>query len=616
MSTNHLPRIPLRDFFRNPEKVAFKISPNGSHIAFMAPYQHRMNIFVQPASGGEPTRITAETDRNIAGYFWANNQTLLYFKDNGGDENFHLFTVNINGTGNRDVTPFGDVVARLIDELPENNDEVLIALNKRQPELFDVYRFNVNTGQLQMAAENPGNIAEWLTDHEGKIRVAVASDGVNHQLLYRDTEDQPFRTIMTTNFRQTLSPQLFTPDNRYVYAVSNIGRDKSALVVFDIANGKELQEIYAHPEVDVASVIYSYKQKKLLGASFITWTTEFAFFDPGRQQLQQTLEQLLQRKVYVVDKDKEEQNYIVAATGDRTYGTYYLYNTTTGNLQKLADISPWLKEDDLCEMKPITYTSRDGLTIHGYLTLPKGVEPQNLPVVVNPHGGPWHRDVWCFNPEVQFLANRGFAVLQMNFRGSTGYGRAFWEASFKQWGKTMQNDITDGVQWLIDQGIADPERVAIYGGSYGGYAVLAGLTFTPHLYACGIDFVGVSNLFTFLNTIPPYWKPFLDMMYEMVGHPEKDKQYLTEASPVFHVHQIKAPLFVAQGAKDPRVNINESDQIVNALRNNGVEVQYMVKDNEGHGFHNQENKFEFYEAMEQFLEEHLHPANVTEPVTG
>ena len=616
MTTKHVPRIPLRDFFRNPEKVAFKISPDGSHISFMAPYQHRMNIFVQPVTGGAPTRITAETDRNIAGYFWANNQTLLYFKDNGGDENFHLFTVNTDGTGNRDVTPFGNVVARLVDELPENNDEVLIALNKRQPELFDVYRFNVNTGQLQMAAENPGNIAEWLTDHEGKIRVAVASDGVSHQLLYRDTEDQPFRTIMTTNFRQTLSPQLFTPNNQYVYAVSNIGRDKSALVVFDIANGKEVEEIYAHPEVDVASVIYSYKQKKLLAASFITWTTEFAFFDAGRRQLQQTLEQLLQRKVYVVDKDKEEQNFIVAATGDRTYGAYYLYNATTGNLQKLADISPWLKEEDLCEMKPVTYTSRDGLTIHGYLTLPKGVEPNNLPVVVNPHGGPWHRDVWGFNPEVQFLANRGFAVLQMNFRGSTGYGRAFWEASFKQWGKTMQNDITDGVHWLIDQGIADPERVAIYGGSYGGYAVLAGLTFTPHLYACGIDFVGVSNLFTFLNTIPPYWKPFLDMMYEMVGHPEKDKQHLTEASPVFHVQKIIAPLFVAQGAKDPRVNINESDQVVNALRNNGVEVQYMVKENEGHGFHNQENKFEFYEAMEQFLEEHLHPANVTEPVTG
>ncbi|HRK26439.1 MAG TPA: S9 family peptidase [Chitinophagales bacterium] len=599
-------QIPLRHFFRNPEKTAFKISPNGAYISFMAPYQNRLNIYIQPTSGiTDPIRITAETDRNISGYFWANSQTLMYFKDNGGDENFHLYTVNTDGSGNKDITPFGNVVAKLIDELPDKDEEVLIALNKRQPELFDVYRFNTTTGELTMAAENPGNIADWITDHNGQIRAAVASDGVSHQLLYRDNENQPFRNVLTTNFKESLSPQVFTPDNKFVYAVSNIGRDKSALVVFDLANGTEIQELYAHPQVDVASVIYSYKNHKLLGASFITWTLEYAFFDPQRKQLQQTLETLLGRKAYITDADKEEQKLIVATTGDRSYGVYYLYDTTTGSLTKLADISPWLKEEELAEMKPISYTSRDGLTIHGYLTLPKGVEPVNLPVVVNPHGGPWHRDVWGFNPEVQFLANRGYAVLQMNFRGSTGYGRAFWESSFKQWGKTMQNDITDGVQWLINQGIANPKRIAIYGGSYGGYAVLAGLTFTPDLYACGIDFVGVSNLFTFLNTIPPYWKPFLEMMYEMVGHPEKDKEHLTQASPVFHVQQIKAPLFVAQGAKDPRVNINESDQIVSALRNNGVEVQYMVKENEGHGFHNQENKFEFYEAMEQFLAEHL-----------
>ncbi len=603
---NRVSRIPLRDFFRNPEKVAFKISPDGGYISFMAPYEHRMNIFVQPVNGGEFKRITSETDRNISGYFWANNQTLMYFKDSGGDENFHLFTVGIDGSNNRDVTPFGNVVAKLIDELPDKEEEVLIALNKRQPEIFDVYRLNTSTGELSMAAENPGNIAEWVTDHNGQIRVAIASDdGVNHHLLYRDTENEPFRSILTTNFRQSLSPQMFTPDNRYLYAVSNIGRDKSALIVFDIANGKEMEELYAHPDVDVASVIYSYKQKKLLGASFITWALEYTFFDEERAQLQKHLEERLNGRAYVVDADKEEQSFIVAATSDRNYGTYYLYNKTNDSLTKLAQIGEWLNQDELCEMKPISYTSQDGLTIHGYLTLPKGVEPKNLPVVVNPHGGPWHRDVWGFSPEVQFLASRGYAVLQMNFRGSTGYGRAFWEASFKQWGKTMQNDISDGVQWLIDQGIADPKRIAIYGGSYGGYAVLAGLTFTPDLYACGIDFVGVSNLFTFLNTIPPYWKPFLNMMYEMVGHPETDKEQLTETSPVFHVQNIKAPLFVAQGAKDPRVNINEADQIVNALRNKGVEVQYLVKENEGHGFHNQENKFEFYEAMEQFLKQHL-----------
>ncbi|HMS53169.1 MAG TPA: S9 family peptidase, partial [Chitinophagales bacterium] len=283
----------------------------------------------------------------------------------------------------------------------------------------------------------------------------------------------------------------------------------------------------------------------------------------------------------------------------------YVYNTTTNTLQFLADNSPWMDKYELAEMRPIKYTTRDGLTVHGYLTLPVGVEASKLPVVVNPHGGPWARDHWGFNPEVQFLANRGYAVLQMNFRGSVGFGRKFWEASFKQWGLTMQNDITDGVQWLIEQGIADPQRIAIYGASYGGYATLAGITFTPNLYACAIDYVGVSNLFTFMKSIPPYWEVFLDQMYQMVGHPEHDKDYFTAASPVFHVNNIKVPLFIAQGAKDPRVNINESDQVVEASQKRGVTINYMVKDNEGHGFLNQENKFEFYKAMEEFLATHL-----------
>lgn len=259
-------------------------------------------------------------------------------------------------------------------------------------------------------------------------------------------------------------------------------------------------------------------------------------------------------------------------------------------------------------MKPVSYKSRDGLTINGYLTLPGGVEPKDLPLVVNPHGGPWERDSWGFDPETQFLANRGYAVLQMNYRGSTGYGRKFWEASFKQFGRRMQDDITDGVNYLIKEGIADPKRVAIYGGSYGGYATLAGVAFTPDLYACAVDYVGVSNLLTFMRTIPPYWKPLTAQMHELLGDPEKDEAAIKEVSPAFHADKIKAPLFVAQGAKDPRVNINESNQIVENLRKRGVQVEYMVKENEGHGFRNEENRFDFYEAMEKFLARYLKPA--------
>ena len=305
-------------------------------------------------------------------------------------------------------------------------------------------------------------------------------------------------------------------------------------------------------------------------------------------------------------KSKDETRIIVRTFSDKSRGAYYLYNRLTGELQKLAEVSPWLQETELADMQPIQYQSRDGLTIHGYLTLPKGLDPKNLPVVVNPHGGPWARDHWGFNPEVQFLANRGLAVLQMNFRSSTGYGKAFWQAGFKQWGRKMQDDITDGVQWLIRQGIADPKRVGIYGGSYGGYATLAGLTFTPDLYAGGVDYVGPSNLFTLLASLPAYWGLELQKFYEMVGDPVKDKALLTEISPLFHVDRIKAPLFVAQGAHDPRVKQAESDQIVAALRKRGVEVTYMVKENEGHGFHNEENRVAFYRAMEAFWGKYLH----------
>jgi dipeptidyl aminopeptidase/acylaminoacyl peptidase len=297
----------------------------------------------------------------------------------------------------------------------------------------------------------------------------------------------------------------------------------------------------------------------------------------------------------------------VAAYSDRTQGKRYLFDLASGKLTFLAEVTPWLKEADLAEMKPVSYPALDGLTINGYLTLPRGKAPEKLPVVVNPHGGPWARDSWGFNSEAQFLANRGYAVFQPNFRGSTGYGRSFWEAGFKQWGRSMQDDVTDGVQWLIKQGIADPKRIAIYGGSYGGYATLAGVAFTPDLYAAAVDYVGVSNLFTFMQTIPPYWKPYLEMMHQMVGDPVADKDLLTETSPAFHVDRIRTPLFIAQGANDPRVNKAESDQVVEALKKRGVAVEYMVKDNEGHGFQNEENRLEFYGAMEAFLARHLTP---------
>lgn len=609
-NTMRAKQIPLEDFFKNPEKTAYQISPEGKYYSYMAPYMNRLNIFVQEIGKDAPIQLTSDTARDIAGYFWANENRILYLKDTGGDENFRLLAVNADGSNPIALTDFEGVRTTIIDDLENIPNEVIVGLNKRNPVVFDPYRLNIETGELTMLAENPGTIQSWITDHEGKLRLATAIvDGVNASILYRDTEAEEFRTVITTNFKESVSPAFFTFDNKAIFAISNLGRDKSAVVIFDPATGTETDILYENNEYDVSSLHYSRKRMVLTSASFTSWKRERHFFDDETASIFGRLNRDLGDYEFGLSSStRAEDKYIVRTYSDRSLGSYYIYDKNTDELTKISDISPWLDENEMANMEPIKYNSRDGLTIHGYLTLPKGhtmEKARNLPVVVNPHGGPWARDTWGFNPEIQFLANRGFAILQVNFRGSTGYGRAFWESSFKQWGKTMQDDITDGVNWLINKGIADKDRIAIYGASYGGYATLAGLAFTPELYAAGVDYVGVSNLFTFMNTIPPYWKPMLDMLYEMVGDPVKDSLLMREASPVFHADKIVAPLFVAQGKNDPRVNVDESDQMVEALRARGVEVEYMVKDNEGHGFRNEENRFDFYRSMEKFLQEHL-----------
>ena len=603
---NKTPLIPMQDFFRNPEKSSFKISPNGEHIAYMKPWKARMNVFVMDMNTKKEVRLTSSQERGIYWFAWLNNNRIGYIKDEGGNENMHFYAVNIDMSNEIDLTPFENVQARIIDDLEDDPNHIIMGLNKRNPQIHDPYRINVNDGKMDMIAENPGNISEWMTDHDGKLRMAITSDGVNTSLLYRDKESDGFKPILTTDFKVSVAPLFFTFDNKNLYVASNRGRDKTAIFEFDLNKSKEGKLIFEHHEVDVSGLMYSRKRKVLTGVSYTVAKNEMVFFDTLREGLQQKLEEKLPGyEVGITSFSEDETKAVVVTYSDKSRGTYYYYDLDKNKLIELGQVSPWLNEEDMCEMKPIHYKSRDGLIINGYLTLPNGTNGENLPVVVNPHGGPWHRDTWGYNSEVQFLANRGFAVFQMNFRGSTGYGREFWEKSFKQWGKSMQDDISDGVNWLIDEGIANPDRIAIYGASYGGYATLAGLAFTPDLYACGVDYVGVSSLFTFMDSMPPYWELYRSMMYEMVGHPEKDKELLASASPLLHIDKIKAPLFIAQGANDPRVVKAESDQIVEALKNAGIDVPYMVKDNEGHGFYNEENQFDFYREMEKFLTKYI-----------
>jgi dipeptidyl aminopeptidase/acylaminoacyl peptidase len=614
------PLLPMRDFFRNIDRGYFRVSGDGRMLGFMQPaagddgQTKRMNIFVQALDGsrpvGEPRQLTRESARDISNYFWKGGDTLLYTKDFGGDENFHVVAVDAVSGKVTDLTPFENVRAAVVDDLPQDPLHILVQHNRRDKRAFDVYRVHVKTGAQTLVAQNPGNIVGWQTDHTGAVRMGVASDGVNNTLLYRARESEPFKPLLTTDFRTQVNPQFFDAANTKFYAVSNRGRDKSALVLIDPAKPDAEALIYAHPQVDLDGAAWSRVRQTLALAAYNVDKPGRHYFDAQTRQMFERLEKQLPGYTLALQSATlAEDKYIVAAANDRTQGARYLYDAKADSLTMLGEISPWLKPAQMATVQPIRYTARDGLEIPGYLTLPVGRAAKNLPCVVNPHGGPWARDSWGFNPETQFLANRGYCVLQMNFRGSTGFGRAFWEASFKQWGLAMQDDVTDGVQWLVKQGIADPKRIAIYGASYGGYATLSGVTKTPDLYAAAINYVGVSNLFTFMNTIPPYWEPFRQQMYVMVGNPgdPADKARMTATSPALNADKIKTPLLVAQGARDPRVNKAESDQIVAALRGRGVEVDYIVKDNEGHGFANEENRFEFYAAMERFLAKHLKP---------
>lgn len=617
--------IPIKDFFSQPERGHFRVSTDGRQLAWIAPVAQpdgtrRGNVFVQALDGSTPTgpvrELTHETARDVPDITWKSGHTILFGKDFGGDENFHVVAIDTATGKVTDLTPGDKLRAEVLDDLPDDPDHILVSSNKRNPELFDVYKVDLRTGAQTLVAENPGGVVGWVTDQKGHIRIAVKSEGLKTTLLYRADEKSPWTTFASTDYKTEISPQFFDTTGRKLYAVSNRGRDKKALVLIDVSKPDAEQVVFESADVDLAGAAWSRKLKKMTRVEYVEDRNVRKFFDAGTERTWQRMgAKLPGYDINVQSATRDEDKFIVAAYNDRTEGARYLYDAKADTLSKLAVINPKISEAAMAPMKPIEYKSRDGLTIHGYLTLPTAAvlgraDQKNLACIVNPHGGPWARDAWNYNPEVQFLASRGYCVLQMNFRSSTGYGRQFWEAGFGQWGLKMQDDVSDGVKWLVDQGIADPKRVGIYGGSYGGYTTLAGVTFTPDLYAAAVDYVGVSNLLTFMNTIPPYWRPQLTQFYDMVGDPVKDKARLEATSPALHADRIVTPLFVAQGANDPRVNKAESDQMVDALKKRGVDVQYMVKANEGHGFHNEENQFDFYGAMETFFASHLKPLDV------
>ncbi|GIV55036.1 MAG: peptidase [Candidatus Kapaibacterium sp.] len=603
--------IPVEEFFRNPCISQVRIAPDGKHVAWLAPNNGQLNVWLYDPASGTGRFLTDERQRSIQALAWANSHTIAFLRDTAGDENYQLYLLDIDSTAPpRRCTPADGVRAGILNTLPHDERRILITHNGRKRELFDVYALDLASGDLECIAENPGGVTGWLADDEGTIRIAIRTDGANTTLLYRDRDSEPFRELITTNFRTTLVPLRMAPDGRRFYVLSNRGRDTAAVYVFDPTTLHEEELIAASDTYDMDGILYSLKDRRPIAASMVSWKHEYIFLHPDWQALWERANEHITSElgnalvVQLTDWSLDHEWIVLSAYGDVQPPVYYLLHAPTGSLHHLGSAMPHLAADELAHQQPIHYRSRDGLLIRGYLTVPRQ-STKPLPLIVLPHGGPWVRDVWGFNPAVQLFANRGYGVLQVNYRGSTGYGRRFWEASFKQWGRAMQDDLTDGVRWLIANGVADPERIGIVGGSYGGYAVLAGLAFTPELYRCGVDIVGVSNLITFRKTIPPYWTPLNQMLDEMIGNVETEEELLHQVSPVFHADRIRAPLLVFQGANDPRVNKAESDQIVEALRARGVPVEYYVRDDEGHGFLDERNRTWMYGIIERFLATHL-----------
>jgi dipeptidyl aminopeptidase/acylaminoacyl peptidase len=606
--TERARRLPFEAFFQNPMKTSFLISPDGESISYLQNYNNRLNLFVRSLDGRQARRITSFNDGNVSSYFWAGNDELFFMKDPApGDYGPSLFSVNRRGGGVKNLLPPGKFRIRLLNSNRIKNDELLLALNLRDSSLFDVYRLNVRSGQLSLAATNPGNITEWFADEDAHLRLAFSSDGVFETLLFRRNDSDRFSPVITNNFKTNIIPVGFCGQNpTCIYALSNQNRDKMALVEFDCLTGKEKKIIFAHPEVDVTDGGYSLSKRRPMYAAFETWKKQRHYLNDSVRAVYQKIESLLPNtEIRVASKDLSEKRLIIRTFKDKTPGAYYLYMINEQKLYKLSDINPSLPESELCEMRPVAFTSRDGMTINAYLTLPKGSDGKELPVIVITHPNPEARNSWGFNSEVQFLANRGYAVFQVNHRGSTGYGKTFWIAGFKQWGGKIQDDITDGVKWLIDKKVADPKRIAIYGASFGGYSALMAVSQHPELYRCGVSYSGLLNLFSHIRAVPPYYKPYLQMFYEKVGDPEADADYFREVSPIFHTEDFRLPMLIVQGAKDPRVNVNEANQFVQRLKKRNVPVQYLLKENEGHSFRNTENRQEFYRTLERFLADNL-----------
>jgi dipeptidyl aminopeptidase/acylaminoacyl peptidase len=611
------PLIPREILLGNPVRAMPEISPDGKQLAWIAPDPKGvLQVWVQTIGKQDARMVTADRRRGISRYGWAwDSKTILYSQDSDGDENSHVFAVDLAGGNVRDLTPWQGVRAEIVAANPRFPGEILIAMNLRKRALMDVYRVNLKSGAVTLDTINPGGVNSWLADDNLVVRAAMAvTPEGGDEITVRGTAGAPWRNLIRTGKDSEADALDFSKDGRSIFLLSSAGSDTRRLVRRDLSTNAQTV-LAQRKDCDIDDVMIQPTRHVVEAASFSPDRKHWQVVDPSVQSDFHALAKFEDGDFSIVSRDRADRTWLVLYESDRHGGHYYKWDRRTGKATWLFAIRPRLDSTALAPMKPITFRARDGMNIHAFLTLPVGVAPKNLALVENVHGGPWWRFSWGFNPYAQLFANRGYAVLQVNFRGSTGYGKKYLNAGNRQWGLAMQDDLTDSVRWAVAQGIADPKRVAIEGGSYGGYAALAGAAFTPALYSCAIDICGPSDLFTLIRTFPAYFG-IRGIWNARVGNPDNpaDRQLLTHASPLFSADQIRIPMLIGQGANDPRVIRAESEEIVSAIAKNDGHVIYVLYTDEGHGFARPENRLDFAAREEQFLARHL--GGRFEPMSG
>lgn len=609
----------VKDYFQKPNKYSFRFSPDGQFVSYRERDENgKGHVYVKNTDTDETKKIIEEGEELIRGYGWANDKRVIYVMDKGGDENYHLFAVDLDGQNGKDLTPYDGVRVEIQDLLKDQSDYMIIQMNKDNPQIFEPYKININDGKLEKLYTNtdPANpISGYDFDKDGNLKAfSKQQNGTEYVLHYKVSGSDNFAPVVTTTWKDAFyiigfDYETENPDDAYV--VSNLNSNTEEIILYDFATNKEIRKIYSNETYDVSGM--SRSKKRGYEVDYFYYTGEKFTVVPISETFialhGKFTKEFGNKQINITSKTDAEDKYLLYVSSDRLYGTYYMYDVKKDAFKKLVDLMPQLKEEDMATMRPIKFKSRDGLTIYGYLTLPNNVVAgTKVPLIVNPHGGPYGpRDDWGFNSEAQLFASRGYATMQVNYRGSGGYGKEFFLAGSKQIGRKMLDDLEDAVAFIKETGLIDEAKIGIYGGSYGGLATLGSLVKTPDLYACGVDYVGVSNLFTFFKAFPPYWKPYLAQVYEQWydENDPKDIEIMKQVSPALNCDKITKPLFVVQGANDPRVNIEESDQVVKNLRDRGVDVPYMVKYNEGHGFGHEANRIELYECMVGFFAKHL-----------